>query len=56
MLKNESIKGKPFTIAYGGDVVSCVSTLRYYAGWADKFTGKGKKTGNLVKNPEFLTN
>ncbi len=32
--------GKPFTVAKAVDVPGSIQCLRYYAGWADKFTGK----------------
>lgn len=32
--------GKPFAAAYNFDIPAAVSTLRYYAGWADKVHGK----------------
>ncbi|XP_034181682.1 aldehyde dehydrogenase [Osmia lignaria lignaria] len=32
--------GKPYSAAYGFDVASSISTLRYYAGWADKGGGQ----------------
>ncbi|KAJ0175231.1 hypothetical protein K1T71_009372 [Dendrolimus kikuchii] len=32
--------GKPFLAAYHGDLVAVVKNLRYYAGWADKNSGK----------------
>lgn len=32
--------GKPYSIAYNFDVPASVETLRYYAGWADKYHGK----------------
>lgn len=32
--------GKPFTASYGADLPSTISTLRYYAGYADKNHGK----------------
>eukprot|EP00340_Litonotus_pictus_P011759 CAMPEP_0170536350 /NCGR_PEP_ID=MMETSP0209-20121228/102100_1 /TAXON_ID=665100 ORGANISM="Litonotus pictus, Strain P1" /NCGR_SAMPLE_ID=MMETSP0209 /ASSEMBLY_ACC=CAM_ASM_000301 /LENGTH=594 /DNA_ID=CAMNT_0010837705 /DNA_START=216 /DNA_END=2000 /DNA_ORIENTATION=- len=32
--------GKPKKIAYAADLQMTIDTFRYYAGWADKFTGK----------------
>lgn len=32
--------GKPYSVAYNVDLPGCISTLRYYAGWADKNHGK----------------
>ena len=32
--------GKPFGIALGWDLVQCIGTIRYYAGWATKIQGK----------------
>lgn len=32
--------GKPYAVAYNADLPGCISTLRYYAGWADKNHGK----------------
>ena len=32
--------GKPYSSAYGFDIPSSISTLRYYAGYADKNHGK----------------
>ncbi|KAG5885893.1 hypothetical protein JTB14_019152 [Gonioctena quinquepunctata] len=32
--------GKPYTYAYGVDVLGSAKALRYYAGWADKLQGK----------------
>jgi acyl-CoA reductase-like NAD-dependent aldehyde dehydrogenase len=32
--------GKPYAVAYNGDLALTINTLRYYAGWADKIHGK----------------
>ncbi|CAJ0607968.1 unnamed protein product [Cylicocyclus nassatus] len=32
--------GKPYSVAYGGDLPLAIACLRYYAGWADKNHGK----------------
>lgn len=32
--------GKPFSWAKAGDLAMALDTFRYYAGWADKITGK----------------
>lgn len=32
--------GKPYGVALGEDVAETISTLRYYAGWADKIHGE----------------
>lgn len=36
--------GKAFNWAKGADVAGTVAVLRYYAGWADKITGKSVET------------
>lgn len=32
--------GKPYNVALGEDLAESISTLRYYAGWADKIHGE----------------
>jgi len=32
--------GKPYTFSLFGDIPGAIATFRYYAGWADKLTGK----------------
>jgi aldehyde dehydrogenase (NAD+) len=32
--------GKPYSVAYAGDLAMTLKSLRYYAGWADKIHGK----------------
>lgn len=40
--------GKPFNSARVGDVKSTVSTIRYYAGYADKIHGKTIEVGSTL--------
>ncbi|KAL3458325.1 aldehyde dehydrogenase [Aspergillus heterothallicus] len=51
--------GKPYAVALDEDLTETVTTLRYYAGWADKITGltfnkaghTQKKLGYTLKQP-----
>ncbi|KAK5214782.1 mitochondrial aldehyde dehydrogenase [Exophiala xenobiotica] len=40
--------GKPYQTALTEDVIECSNTIRYYAGWADKIHGQGKKQSRIL--------
>lgn len=45
-MPSSSLVGKAYKTAYGGDNAGGIKLLRYYAGWADKISGKTIEVGS----------